>query len=253
MFIYKITVIPLNQVYIGMDTELEYKKSRWKDHCRESKKETNRKIHLAMKEHGIENCTYEVIERGFTSLGQLALAEIRQIENHDSYRNGLNSSRGGDGLGRKGWDKLTEEEILLIKSTLGNHFREYNKTKWANTTPDQRKEMIKSAFTPEVNARRAESLREYYKAVPGAKEDKINKLLKWQHENKEEHKKIAKANGAKGAIKVSKKLEVETEDGKLLYFSSKSEFHRQTGQWANTVLEKSKNGEFYNGYKAREI
>lgn len=253
MFIYKITVVPLNQVYIGMDTELEYKKSRWKDHCRELKKETNRKVHLAMKTHGIENCTYEVIERGFTSLGQLALAEIRQIEEHDSYRNGLNSSRGGDGLGHKGWDKLTEEEILLIKSTLGNHFREYNKIKWANTTPDQRKEMLKPAFTPEVNARRAESLREYYKAVPGAKEYKVNKLLEWQQANKEEHKRVAKANGAKGAAKVSKRLEVETEDGKVLYFASKSEFQRQTGQWANTVLKKSKNGDFYNGYKAKEI
>ena len=56
-----------------------------------------------------------------------------------------------------------------------------------------------------------------------------------------------------GAAKVSKRLEVETEDGKVLYFSSKSEFQRQTGQWANTVLEKSKNGEFYNGYKAKEV
>lgn len=253
MFIYKITVVPLNQVYIGMDTELEYKKSRWKDHCRELKKETKRKVHVAMKEHGLENCTYEVIERDFVSLGQLALAEIRQIEKHNSYKNGLNSSRGGDGLGHSGWNRLTEEEILLIKSTLGNHFREYNKIKWANTTPEQRKEMLKPAFTPEVNARRAESLREYYKSVPGAKEYKISKLLEWQEANKEEHKRIAKANGAKGAAKVSKRLEVETEDGKVLYFSSKSEFQRQTGQWANTVLEKSKNGEFYNGYKAKEV
>jgi hypothetical protein len=253
MFIYKITVVPLNQVYIGMDTNLEYKKSRWKDHCRELKKETTRKVHLAMKMHGLKNCTYEVVERGFTSLGQLALAEINHIKQQDSYKNGLNSSRGGDGLGHTGWNKLSEEEILQIKLTLGEHFREYNKMKWANTTPEQRKEMVKSAFTPEINARRAESLKEYYKSVPGAIENKVNKILKWQQENKEEHKKIARANGAKGSAKVSKKLEIETEDGKMLYFNSKSEFQRQTGQWAKTVLEKSKNGEFYNGYKAKEV
>jgi hypothetical protein len=253
MFIYKITVVPLNQVYIGMDTELEYKKSRWKDHCRESKKDPKRKIHLAMKYHGIENCIYEVIDRGFTSLGQLALAEIKYIKTYDSYKNGLNSSRGGDGLGHKGWYKLSEEEMLLIKNTLGDHFREYNKIKWANTTPEQRKEMLKPAFTPEVNARRAESLKEYYKSVPGATEYKINKILEWQKENKEEHKKIARANGAKGAAKVSKRLEVETEDGKMLYFLSKSDFQRQTGQWAETILRKTKEGKFHNGYKAKEV
>jgi hypothetical protein len=52
---------------------------------------------------------------------------------------------------------------------------------------------------------------------------------------------------------MKKKERLDTEDGKVLYFSSKSEFQRQTGQWANTVLEKSKNGEFYNGYKAKEV
>lgn len=253
MFIYKITVIPLNQVYIGMDTDLEYKKSRWKDHCRAIKKDTKRKVHLAMKTCGIENCTYEVIERGFTSLGQLAIAEIKHIDQYDSYKNGLNSSRGGDGLGHKGWNTLTEDEILQIRLTLGDHFREYNKTKWANTTSEQRKEMVKPAFSPEINARRAASLKEYYKSVPGAVENKIKKILKWQQENKEQHKTIARLNGAKGAAKVSKKLEVETEDGQVLYFNSKSEFQRQTGQWATTVLKKSKNGEFYNGYKAKEV
>ena len=113
--------------------------------------------------------------------------------------------------------------------------------------------MLKPAFTPEVNAQRAESLREYYKAVPGAKEYKVNKLLEWQQANKEEHKRVAKANGAKGAAKVSKKLEVELESGEVLYFNSKSEFQRKTGQWANVVLEKTKQGLFHNGYKAKEI
>ena len=32
MFIYKITVVPLNQVYIGLDTKPSYKLSRWKTH-----------------------------------------------------------------------------------------------------------------------------------------------------------------------------------------------------------------------------
>jgi hypothetical protein len=253
MFIYKITVVPINQVYIGMDTEPIYKKSRWKDHCRESKKDTKRKVHAAMKKFGIENCIYEVLEDRFTTLGALALSEINYISQYDSFKNGLNSSRGGDGLGHKNWSLLTEEEIKKIKSVLGEHFKEYNRKKWADTTPDQRKEMVKNAFTPEVNKRRAKSLKEYYEATPESVDYKINKILEWQKNNKEIHKAIAKANGAKGAEKVSKKLIVETEDGQILHFSSKSKFHQETGQWANTVLEKTKQGQFHNGYKAKEI
>ena len=52
---------------------------------------------------------------------------------------------------------------------------------------------------------------------------------------------------------LSNLLIVETKDGQILHFSSKSEFHRETGQWANTVLEKTKQGHFHNGYKAKEI
>lgn len=252
MFIYKITVIPLNQVYIGMDTEPLYKKARWKDHCRESKKITKRKVHLAMQTYGIDQCSYEIVEDGFTSLGELALSEIKYIEQFDSYKNGLNSSRGGDGLGHKAWNTLSEDQILKIKATLGVHFKEYNKKKWANTTPEQRKEMVKNAFTLEVNTRRAESLKEYYKAVPDSAKHKINRIKEWQLNNKDKHKAIARENGRKGAAKVSKRLKVETEDGKVLYFTSKSEFQRQTGQWAKTILEKTVLGIFYNGYKAWE-
>jgi len=253
MFIYKITVIPLNQIYIGMDTEPIYKKARWKDHCRESKKETTRKIHVAMKTYGVDQCMYEVVESGFTTLGSLALAEIEYIKKYDSYKNGLNSSQGGDGLGHRNWNSLTEEEILKIKSTLGDHFKEYNKKKWANTTPEQRKNMVKNAFTPEVNKRRAESLKEFYKATPESVDYKINKILEWQKNNKDLHKAIARTNGAKGGAKVSKKLIVEKEDGSVLHFDSKSEFNRSTGEWAETVLRKTKEGKFHNGYKAKEV
>lgn len=253
MYIYKITVIPLNQVYIGMDTKPIYKKSRWKDHCRASKKETTRKIHLAMKKYGIENCVFEVIEDGFSTLGELALAEIRYIEQYNSYKNGLNSSRGGDGLGHKNWNSLSEDEIKNIKSALGDHFKDYNKKKWANTSPEQRKEMVKNAFTPEVNKRRANSLKEYYKATPESVDYKIKKILQWQQENKELHRSIARKNGLKGSETVSKEIVVEKEDGSVLHFKSKSEFNRLTGQWASTIIRKTSDGSFYNGYRIKEI
>ena len=49
-----------------------------------------------------------------------------------------------------------------------------------------------------------------------------------------------------------KKLFVELPDGNMLYYSSKSEFQRQTGQWAKTILEKTSKGLSHNSYKAWE-
>ena len=39
----------------------------------------------------------------------------------------------------------------------------------------------------------------------------------------------------------------------MLQYPSKSEFYRQTKQWAKTILEKTAIGEAHNGYKAWEI
>ena len=254
MFIYKITVLPIDKVYIGLDTKLPYRKHRWKDHCREARKENpTRKIHKAMKEHGIENCLYEIVEDSFTKMGQLALAEINYIEHCDSYVNGLNSSLGGDGLGKAGWALLTEEEILQIRIKLGDRFKEYNKKKWANTTAEQRKEMVKSLFTPEVIAARTETQLEYYKTVPGAKEKHSAGLNQWRKENPNKVLENGRKNGQSGADKVSKSIKVEFPSGDIVVYKSKMEMKRQTKQWPEILIRKTELGENHNGYKAWEI
>jgi hypothetical protein len=254
MYIYKITVVPLSQCYIGLDTKPVYKKFRWKDHCREAKKlKSQRKIHRAMREYGIENCQYEVLKDGFTSFGELALAEIDYIKLYDSYANGLNSSPGGDGLGIKGWDSLTDQDILDIKFALGEKWREWNSRKWHNTTPEQRKEMIKNAHTPEVNKRRTQSLKEFYAANPNAKKAKGASIIEWQKNNRQKLIEQNKKNSLKGAEKVSIAIMVEFPDGKQVNYPSKSEFHRQTGLWPKTIIEKTIAGQSHHGYKAWEI
>lgn len=254
MFIYKITVIPINKVYIGLDTKPSYKLSRWKTHCNESRKNCKTKLHAAIKEHGIENCKVEVVEDNFSSIGELALAEIRYIKQFDSYRNGLNSTPGGDGLGKKVLHQLTNDELIKIKSSLGDSFRDYNKNvKWANTTPEQRKSMVRNAFTPEVNARRRETLKQYYAVTPGAKESKAIGILEWQKNNQETFRRNNQINALKGSAKVSKKLLVEMPNGSMLKYASKSAFQRSTGQWAKTVIDKTNQGQTHNGYRAWEI
>lgn len=253
MFIYKITVIPLNQVYIGLDTKPVYKQARWKEHCRAAfKGQKKRKIHDAMREYGIEQCLYEVIDSNFNSIGSLALAEIDYIQKFDSYKNGLNSTPGGDGLGRANLSQLSSEEIQQIRNSLGNSFKEYNRKKWLDTTPEQRKEMVKPAHAPEVNARRRDTLRKYYESTPGSKEAKSKSIMEWQRNNRDQLRKNNITNGLKGAAKVSKKLQVEFPNGDMLYYPSKSEFQRQTGQWAKPILEKTSKGLSHNGYRAWE-
>lgn len=254
MFIYKITVIPLNQVYIGLDTKPVYKQARWKEHCRAAfKGQKKRKIHDAMRKYGIEQCLYEVIDSNFDSIGSLALAEIAYIQKFDSYKNGLNSTPGGDGLGRSTLLQMSSEEIQKIRSTLGSSFREYNRKKWLDTTPEQRKEMVKHAHTPEVNAKRRETLKKYYESTPGSKEAKAKNIVEWQQNNRDQLRKNNLVNSLRAAEKVSKKLKVEFPDGSVLHYKSKSEFQRSTGQWIKTVIEKTNQGLSHNGYKAWEI
>lgn len=253
MFIYKITVVPLNMVYIGLDTKPSYKLSRWKFHCKECQNDCSTKLHKAMKEYGIKNCIIEIVEDNFTSIGGLALAEIEYIKEFDSYRNGLNSTPGGDGIGHQMLFRLTDDEFLKIKLSLGDNFRNYNKNiKWANTSISERKELTKHLHTQEIYKKKSDTLKKFYAANPEVAKNKAKGIKKWQQENKIKLKERNKINSLKGAAKVSKGLQVELPNGSMLNYQSKSEFQRATGQWAKTVLEKTKQGLSHNGYKAWE-
>lgn len=253
MFIYKITVVPINKVYIGLDTKPSYKLARWKTHCAETQKRCKTKLHKAMKEYGIENCTVEVLEDNFSSIGELALAEILYIKQFNSYKNGLNSTPGGDGLGKQLLCHLTDDELSKIKASLGDSFRNYNKNiKWANTSAADRKELTKHLHTEEIYKKKSVTLKKFYEANPEVAKNKSLGIQKWQQENQLEFRERNKLNSLKGAAKVSKRLLVELPDCSMLYYPSKSEFQRATGQWAKTVLEKTKQGLSHNGYRAWE-
>lgn len=253
MYIYKITVTPLNQCYIGFDTKPSYKLSRWKAHCLLSLKLGNTKLYQAMNRYGVENCLIEVIEDNFESISKLALAEIAYIKKLDCYKNGLNSTPGGDGMGCHILNKLTDNDIIKIKSALGANFQEYNKSiKWANKTVEERKKLTEHLHTADVYQKKSKTLKEYYKTNPIKREKKKIGIVKWQQENYTQLCNTNKKNSLIGAAKVSKKLLVELPDGSMLYYPSKSEFLRQTGQWAKTILKKTAEGLLYNGYRAWE-
>jgi len=254
MFIYKITVD--NQVYIGFDSKPEYKQHRWKTHCRVVKYSKNRpktKLYNTMKRCGIENCTYEVLERGFTKIVDLALAEIRYINQYNSYRKGLNSTPGGDGLGKNILSTMTEVEIQLLKTSLGEHWTEYNQKKWSALSTDERKQETSHLHTPEIYERKSKTLKKFYESNPNIKAKKGEDIKKWQAQNKDIVAANNKKNGLIGAAKVSKQVVIEREDGKTEVFKSRSEFQRQTGLWFSTLVEKSKRGLYHEGYRLKEM
>lgn len=88
--IYKITCKKNNKSYIGQSINIEH---RIKEHksC-----EGESLIHNAIKKYGIENFTFEVLEE--CSLSQLDEKECYWINFFDSYNNGYNLTKGGQGF-----------------------------------------------------------------------------------------------------------------------------------------------------------
>lgn len=252
MFIYKITIVPTNQVYIGLDTKPEYKESRWKAHCRDANKESRRKVHRIMGEVGLENCRYEVISRGYTKLSELAIAEIQCIKEHDSYKKGLNSSPGGDGIGKHDLRTMSDSELKIIRESLGEHWSEYNKKKWSGMSIEKKLDAMSHLHNAEVYKKRTDTLKKYYENVLGAKKAKGISIKKWQEENKEILKQNNRRSGMIGALKVSKAVTIEDIAGNVETFYSRSEFQRKTGLWFATLVAKSARGEYYNNYRLRK-
>lgn len=91
--IYKITNTITNQCYIGQSVEIE---KRWKDHIYESKHLHHKtKFYLALNQYGIDAFKFEVLEE--CPLNQEILDERERywIEYYNSYKDGYNSTPGG--------------------------------------------------------------------------------------------------------------------------------------------------------------
>jgi hypothetical protein len=261
MFIYRIRVHFSKSKfrdYYGLDTKSSHLKSRWKNHIKESFKENSQtKLHKAMRKFGIENCEYSLIEDGFTEICKLALAEIRYISENNTFKKGLNSTKGGDGIGRHDLSKMSNDEILLIKRKLGEGFVEFNKRKWENTTIDERREMLTHWHTEEVVAKRTETLKDFYKTPEGVKnrKNKSELLKKRINDNKQEFNEHNKVNAKKGAAKHFATIIVETPRGLLINFKNYKDLFSRLGNHIKNVyfLEKAikltRTGENLNGFR----
>ena len=104
--IYKITNNINNKIYIGKTTNnLEY---RWKEHIKDSKYNTNNKFYNAINKYGAENFTPSVIEDNIDN-ELLNDKECYYIELFDSFKNGYNSTLGGEGN-----TKINHKEVMVL-------------------------------------------------------------------------------------------------------------------------------------------
>ena len=92
-YIYMITNEINGKVYVGKTEESIHK--RFVEHCNDSRKDRckNRPLYRAMIKYGCENFTVSLLE-------ETDIPEVREefwIEQKNSYHNGYNATRGGDG------------------------------------------------------------------------------------------------------------------------------------------------------------
>lgn len=113
--IYKITNKINGKVYIGFSNDIQV---RWNQHKYSSTHAEGTKqdtvLYRAMRKYGIENFSFEVIETFPTyNRQQLSSREIYWIKYYNSYKDGYNSTVGGDGHSTA---ILSEEDIIDIRT-----------------------------------------------------------------------------------------------------------------------------------------
>lgn len=250
MFIYKITDTRNQLCYIGFDTHSEHYQHRWQVHQKNCGN-NNTKFYKALIGN-IEKFTYEIIDRADTIL-DLAFREIYWIDHFNSYRDGYNSTRGGDGLNQD-LTQFSESDILQLKQLYSISMSAFNNdVKWKNKTHEERREMTKHLHTAEVYDKKSETLKQFYEKNPSVKAEKGRIIKEWQSNNKDRMSETNRQNGLSGSKKVSKKVKIEFQNGDIKIYNSKSEFNREHGEIVNAVIKKTKDGESHRGLKGWEI
>lgn len=243
--LYVITCLVNGKKYIGKTCKsLD---CRFQEHIRDCKRNVNRKLQNAIKKYGKQNFTISLLEECDTE-EESYNREIQLIAEHNTYKNGYNSSTGGDGftsnfmkevwqreeykslkksqikqkwenndykervskkiteasknnkevrsqIAKKQWECLNETEKTDLLKNLQSGFNEWaNKNKhkfseFAKKNWEINRELLLSKFKKSDLQKYniSNSLVDYYKQNPNAKNEMKNKMLK-RYENEEYRK-----------------------------------------------------------------
>ena len=129
--VYRIICLVNGKQYIGKT--IGTIENRLQEHYLDSKNKKS-KLHTAMRKYGIDNFKIEIIEKHIDESDAYD-REIELIKQHDTYKNGYNSTLGGDGFTSEFMKEVwTREEYRKQKE-------EYLKSRWSD--PSSRQEHSK--------------------------------------------------------------------------------------------------------------
>jgi len=101
-YIYKITNQINNKIYVGATTR--YPTERFKEHCRDAKRFTDRPLYKAINKYGKENFDISILEE--CSDDKLEQREKYWIEKLRSFKYGYNATTGGSGKAYVDYDLI---------------------------------------------------------------------------------------------------------------------------------------------------
>ncbi len=105
MFIYKATSKTTQKTYIGQSSQTLQERIN-QHNSQACGKQYNYHFHNAIRKYGAEDFSYEIIEDGIKTIEELNDRERYWIKYCDSYKNGYNSTLGGEG-------RLTRDDELI--------------------------------------------------------------------------------------------------------------------------------------------
>ena len=116
-YIYKITNLINGKIYIGC-TIFDIN-DRWKSHITAAKKGSSAHLHRAIRKYGEDKFVIICIDIAIDK-NELHFKEKLYIEKHDSFKNGMNMTIGGDGT--YGFKHSKEYKKMMSKKMEGNQF-----------------------------------------------------------------------------------------------------------------------------------
>ncbi|AUS02707.1 nuclease associated modular domain 3 protein [Vibrio phage 2.275.O._10N.286.54.E11] len=108
-YVYRYTSQTSGKMYIGFTSDF---KERQNQHRRNAfNKQQDYKFYRALRKYGLEDFVIDILFVGFDAEYTLNTAEVQLIESYNSYKNGYNSTLGGDApmLGKKHSQETIDE------------------------------------------------------------------------------------------------------------------------------------------------
>jgi len=172
--IYCYHCISTGKKYIGQTVHEEHRK---KQHRHDCKRGVDNKFYRAVRKYGWDKFIYGIIEEYDVDL--LAEQEIYYIDCYDSYKNGYNSTTGGDGVG--GCSPSEETRKKMSESAKNRKGIPSNKKYFTEEEKRESKRERDRKYQQKIKERRKEYMKEW-------REKNLDYLAEYREKNKERDK-----------------------------------------------------------------